>query len=80
MIQVGFKVLIGRIPFLRVSNLQNFVGASHIRSAPSQRKSYPTLVYWHFVIVGRAVWFFYNHLLASSDLHLLALFPEEGAR
>jgi len=45
-----------------------------------QRKSSLTLVYWHFVIVCRAVQFFYDHLLASSDLHLLAPFPEERAR
>jgi len=35
---VGSNVLVGRIPFLRdqFSDLQNLVGASHIRSAPSQ--------------------------------------------
>jgi len=33
---VGFKILVGRIPFLRdqFSDLQSLVGASHIRSAP----------------------------------------------
>jgi len=45
-----------------------------------QRESYRTLVYWCFVIVCRAVWSLYDYLLASSDLHLPALFPEERAR
>jgi len=32
---VGFKVLVGRIPFLRdqILDFQNFVGDSHVRSA-----------------------------------------------
>jgi len=45
-----------------------------------QCKSYLTVVYWCSVIARRAVWFFYDHLLASSDLHLLVPFSEERAR
>jgi len=45
-----------------------------------QCKSYHTLVYWCFITACRAVWFFYDYLLASSDLHLPAPFPEERTR
>jgi len=59
---------------INFSNLQNFVGASHIRSVPpATGKSCLMLVYWCFVIVYRVVWFFYDQLLASSDLHFARL-------
>jgi len=81
---VGWFKLVSRFwlvgyPFfvINFSNLQNFVGASHIRSAPPA--TCPTLVYWCFVMVCRAVWFFYDHLLASSDLHFARpVFWREG--
>jgi len=38
---VGFKVLVGGIPFLgdQFLNLQNFIGAFHIKSAPPATKN-----------------------------------------
>jgi len=64
---------------IKLLDFQNLVGGSRIRLHP-QRKSYRMLVYWCFIIVCRVIWFFYDHLLASSDLHLPAPFPEERAR
>jgi len=33
---VGFKILVGRVPFLhdQILDFQNFVGDSHVKSAP----------------------------------------------
>jgi len=56
---VGFKVLIGKILFLhdQILEFQNFIGDSHVRSAPSATQILSYAVYWCFVITRRAVWF-----------------------
>jgi len=76
----GFQGFGWWVTLLPWSNLQILVGVSRISSAPpaTQILSYACLLV--FVTVCRAVRFFYDYLLASSDLHLPAPFPEESAR
>jgi len=76
---IASTVLIGGI-LLWWSNLQILVGVSRISSAPpaTQILSYACLLV--FVAVCRAVRFFYDYLLASSDLYFPAPYPEERAR
>jgi len=53
---VGFKVLVGRTPFLhdQILGFQNFVGNSHVRSAPPVTQILSYAVYWCSVITRRA--------------------------
>jgi len=54
---IGFKVLVGRIPFLhdQILDFQNFFGDSHIRSAPPATQILSYAVYWCSVITRRAL-------------------------
>jgi len=45
---VGFKVLVDRIPFFRnqILDFQNFVGDSHVMSAPPPTQILSYVIYW----------------------------------
>jgi len=56
-IQVGFKVLVGRIPFFRdqILDFRNFVGDSHVRLASPATQILSYAVYWCSVITRRVL-------------------------